>query len=92
MSQNERTDMTFDIVALLPNKKYCAIEISFQVTTNKELLNSAGHKIAYVIDGSGNFVRKSALSTISLYSDYIVTFKDEELQSLVSFLIGVEKE
>lgn len=94
-----RTDMSFDLVARSPRGTCCAIEVSFQVTTNSvierkagqadsrlRLLREAGHKIAYVIDGAGNFDRRSAISTICQYSDCVVSFKDEELESLGSFL------
>jgi hypothetical protein len=91
--------MKFDIIAISPNKKYCAIEVSFQVTTNSTIERKAGqaqsrhgqlnnnrHKIAYVIDGAGNFKRKSAISTIMSFSDFTVTFKEEELHNLAEFL------
>ena len=99
ISQNERTNIKFDIVAISPNNKYCAIEVSFQVTTNsvierkagqaqsrQNILHKHGHKIAYIIDGAGNFDRKSALTTLCQYSDCTVAFSDNELNKLVSFL------
>jgi hypothetical protein len=100
ISQNDnRTLMAFDIVAKSPNNKYCAIEVSFQVTTNSVIERKAGqaqsrqnilhennHKIAYIIDGAGNFERASALRTICQYSDCTVSFKDEELDKLILFL------
>jgi len=100
ISQNDnRTDTSFDIVSLSPAGHYCAIEVSFQVTTNstierkagqagarRDALNSAGHNIAYVIDGAGNFQRSSALTTICQNSDFTVSFKDEEIDSLANFL------
>ncbi len=99
VSQNERTSLSVDIVAKSPNGKFCAVEVSFQVTTNstierkagqaqarQELLHANGHKIAYVIDGAGNFARQSALRTICQYSDCTVSFKDSELDALVKFL------
>ncbi len=104
ISQNERTPLKFDIVAKSPKNQYCAIEISFQVTTNstierkagqaqnrQDLLKKAGHKIAYVIDGAGNFQRASALQSISQFSDCIVTFKSSELDKLVNFLLTLDK-
>ena len=104
ISQNQRTPISFDIVAESPNGKYCAIEISFQVTTNsvverkagqaqsrQDQLRSAGHKIAYVIDGAGNFERRSALETICQFSDCTVTFKDDELEKLSKFLLTIDK-
>lgn len=94
-----RTDMSFDIVAQSPAGKCCAIEVSFQVTTNsvierkagqaaarQQLLHEAGHKIAYVIDGAGNFQRRSALTTICAHSDCTVSLKDDELDSLADFI------
>ncbi|MFA5239265.1 MAG: hypothetical protein WC476_06105 [Phycisphaerae bacterium] len=103
ISQNEgRTNTSFDIVAESPENKYCAIEISFQVTTNSTIERKAGqaqarqailhnqdHNIAYVIDGAGNFERRSALSTICQYSDCTVTFKDSEIEKLAEFLKGI---
>ncbi|MCG3129991.1 MAG: Type-2 restriction enzyme BanI [Phycisphaerae bacterium] len=100
ISQNAgRTDMSFDLVAESPTGKYCAIEISFQETTNstierkagqaharQRVLHRAGHKIAYVIDGAGNFQRKSAISTICRYSDCTVTLRNQELDALAAFL------
>ena len=94
-----RTDMSFDLVAESPAKRFCAIEVSFQVTTNSTIerkagqaaarqatLHAAGHKIAYVIDGAGNFHRRSALATICAHSDCTVSFTDKEIDILVSFL------
>ena len=94
-----RTNMSFDIVAESPSGRYCAIEVSFQVTTNsvierkagqaqarQTLLNDHGHSIAYVIDGAGNFQRNSALKTICRYGDCVVTFSEKELDSLVDYL------
>lgn len=103
ISQNEgKTNTSFDIVAESPKGKYCAIELSFQVTTNstierkagqakdrQKVLHSKGHNIAYVIDGAGNFERRSALSTICKYSDCTTTFKDSEIKKLADFLKGL---
>lgn len=99
VSHNERTSLSVDIVAKSPTGKFCAVEVSFQVTTNstierkagqaqarQELLHAKGYKIAYVIDGAGNFARQSALRTICQYSDCTVSFKDSELDALVKFL------
>jgi hypothetical protein len=98
-----RTDMSFDLVAQSPAGKCCAIEVSFQVTTNstierkagqaaarQQLLHNGGHKIAYVIDGAGNFQRRSALGTICAHSDCTVSFKDEQLDVLAAFLRTLE--
>ena len=103
ITQNTRTLTSFDLVAVSPTKKCCAIEASFQVTTNsvierkagqaqerQQQLHKLGHKIAYIIDGAGNFQRQSALKTICQHSDCTVTFKDSELNTLVEFLIKFE--
>ena len=103
VSQNERTSLSVDIIVKSPNGKFCAVEVSFQVTTNstierkagqaqarQELLHSKGHKIAYVIDGAGNFARQSALRTICQYSDCTVSFMDSELDELVEFLKSIQ--
>lgn len=102
ISQNDNTDMSFDITAKSPTDKYIAIEVSFQVTTNsvierkagqaqarQQLLHEKGHFICYIIDGAGNFERKSACSTILKYSDCSVTFKDAEFDKLVEFIQNV---
>lgn len=91
-------------MARSPHDIYCAIEASFQVTTNSVIERKAGqaqarqkllhkhkHKIAYVIDGAGNFERRAALATISQYSDCTVTFKDEEIKKLADFLESIER-
>lgn len=104
ISQNQRTPLSYDIVARSPKDKYCAIEVSFQVTTNSTIerkagqaqgrqrqLIDAGHKIAYVIDGAGNFERSSALRSIFEFSDCTVTFKDSELDKLSEFLISLDQ-
>lgn len=98
-----RTNIPFDMVSESPQGHYCAIEVSFQFTTNstierkagqaqarQSLLHEYGHHIAYVIDGAGNFERRSALSTICQYSDCTVTFKDSEIQKLADFLLQIE--
>jgi len=104
VSQNKRTPLKFDIVAKSPKGHYCAIEVSFQVTTNstierkagqaqnrQNLLHKLGHKIAYIMDGAGNFQRQSAMQSICQFSDCIVTFKDSELDKLSKFLLSLDK-
>lgn len=100
ISQNAgRTNISFDIVAEAPSRRCSAIEVSFQVTTNstierkagqaqarQQLLHEHGHEIIYVIDGDGNFQRRSALGTICRHSDCVVTFCDKELDNLVEHL------
>lgn len=100
-----RTDLPFDMVAESPQGRHCGIEVSFQFTTNstierkagqaqarQSLLHEHGHHIAYVIDGAGNFERRSALSTICLFSDCTVTFKESEIRKLADFLQQIEPE
>ncbi len=89
---------SFDIV-VTDGKKYVAIEVSFQVTTNStierkagqaqaryEQAEKAGHKIAYVLDGAGNFQRETALRTICSFSHCTVAFSRRELDVLCQFL------
>jgi len=102
ISHNDKDLTTFDLVIKNKTKNvYFAIEVSFQVTTNsvierksglaqsrKELLNQNGHKVIYVIDGSGNFQRKNAVSTILKYIDLMLNFYDTGLNNLVEFIIN----
>ncbi|MFC2108415.1 restriction endonuclease [Candidatus Bipolaricaulota bacterium] len=104
ISHNDgRTSMSFDIVVQSPSSKYTAIEVSFQVTTNSTIERKAGqaearhrhladngHRIAYVLDGAGNFERSSALTTILENCDIAVTFRDDELDKLAKFLLDQE--
>jgi hypothetical protein len=90
--------MPFDIVVERGNKK-AGIEISFQVTTNStierkagqaaarlDLMHANGYRIAYVIDGAGNFQRKTAVSTICQNSDCTVAYSEQEFKRLSSWL------
>ncbi len=90
--------MPFDIV-VTNGLQSIGIEVSFQVTTNstierkagqaamrKSILNAEGHKIAYVIDGAGNFQRSSAISNICQHSDCTVAYSDSEFQILANFI------
>jgi hypothetical protein len=100
ISQNAGlTDISFDVVARSPKDRHFAIEVSFQVTTNSvverkagqaksraEALHAAGHRIAYVIDGAGNFQRQAALRTICRFSDCTVTMRKDQLETLAQFL------
>ncbi|WP_228014738.1 restriction endonuclease [Fortiea sp. LEGE XX443] len=95
---SQRRLTSFDIV-VSKNNKYVAIEVSFQETTNSvierksgqaksryEQIDKARHKIAYVIDGVGNFRRERAIKTICSYSDCTVAFSENELKRLYEFL------
>lgn len=90
--------MPFDIVVEKGIKKI-GIEISFQVTTNStierkagqaadrlRLMHSNGYKIAYVVDGAGNFHRRSALATICQNSDCTVAYTDNEFDVLSDWI------
>jgi hypothetical protein len=90
--------MPFDIVVEKGNK-VVGIEVSFQVTTNstierksgqaadrKALMHKQGYKIAYVIDGAGNFQRSSATSTICQHSDCTVAYRENEFEVLGNFI------
>jgi hypothetical protein len=89
---------SFDLV-VSKGKKYVAIEVGFQVTTNSVIerksgqaqsrfiqAEKAGHKIAYVLDGAGNFQRETALRNICAYSHCTVAFSKKELEVLCQFL------
>lgn len=89
---------SFDIV-VSKDGRYVAIEVSFQVTTNSVIerkagqsqarynqIETAGHKIAYVLDGAGNFQRETALGTICSYSHCAVAFSRSELNVLCEFI------
>ncbi len=91
-------DTSFDIV-VTNGEKFVAVEVSFQVTTNSVIERkagqaksrydqavAAGHRIAYVIDGSGNFERETALRTILAHSHCSVAFSRSELDVLCQYL------
>jgi len=99
VSHNDKNLTTFDIVVKSKKGIYFAIEISFQVTTNsvierkaglaqsrKEILNNLGHKVIYIIDGSGNFQRRNAISTLLTFSDLCVNFSPSGLDELISYM------
>ncbi len=98
-AEDNRRGTTFDVVAH-KNKKYVAIEVSFQVTTNSvierkstqalsryEQVDKQGYRIAYVIDGAGNLLqRESAIRTICNYSHCTVALSRSELDVLCQFM------
>lgn len=99
VSHNDKNLTTFDIVVKSKKGIYFAIEISFQVTTNsvierkaglaqsrKEILNNLGHKVIYIIDGSGNFQRRNAITTLLNFSDLCVNFSQTGLDELISYM------
>jgi hypothetical protein len=96
--ESDKRETTFDLVVSREGK-YVAVEVSFQVTTNSVIerksgqawsrykqIQMQGHKIAYVLDGAGNFKRKSALRTICTFSDCTVAFSRNELELLCQFI------
>ncbi|MEQ1549067.1 MAG: hypothetical protein ABL918_10545 [Chakrabartia sp.] len=99
-SYDSNTGMPFDVVVERCGK-IVGIEVSFQVTSNsvierkasnaedrKTQMGRAGHFVAYVLDGAGNFSRGSAISTICQSSDCTVAYSDTELDTLVDFIRG----
>jgi hypothetical protein len=95
---NTGRQTSFDLVVEAEHK-YVAVEVSFQVTTNSvierkagqararfEQVNAAGHRIAYVIDGAGNFERETALKTICAHSHCTAAFSRDELDRLCNFI------
>lgn len=90
--------MPFDVV-VEKDGVYVGVEISFQVTTNstierkagqaqdrKKLMHAMGYNIAYVLDGAGNFQRRSAISTICKHSDCTVAYSEKEFAVLAEFI------
>ena len=91
-------ETNYDIV-VSRNHKYVGIEVSFQVTTNSVIqrksreasasyvqVREAGHKMAYVVDGAGNFERHQAIRLICENSDCTVAFTQSELLVLAQFI------
>lgn len=81
------------------HKKYVAIEITFQETTNSTIERKSGQArsrfedivqsrnyIAYIVDGAGNFARRSAISVICNNSHCTVAYTKEEFDLLVEFI------
>ncbi len=90
--------LPFDVVVTKAGKSV-GVEITFQVTTNStierksgqakfryEKMHSSGNFITYIIDGAGNFQRKSAISEICQHSDCTVAYSTDEFDALVSFI------
>jgi len=98
---DKKGGMPFDLV-VEKGKKKVGIEVSFQVTTNstierkagqaaerQALVHRNGYKIAYVLDGAGNFQRTAAISTICNHSDCTVAYKIEEFKVLSNWIKSV---
>ena len=105
VTQNDGVTMTtFDAVVDRKDdngrhKKYVAVEITFQETTNStierkggqarsrfEAITNSRNYIAYIVDGAGNFARRSAISVICNNSHCTVAFTKEEFDLLVEFI------
>lgn len=104
VTQNDGDTLTnFDVVVdrvddSSRHKKYVAIEVTFQETTNStierkggqardrfEKIVSSRNYIAYIIDGAGNFARRSAVSVLCENSHCTVAYTPEEFQLLTEF-------
>ncbi len=101
---NGNTLTTFDAVVDRVNdhsrhKKYVAIEVTFQVTTNSTIerkggqaverfnaITSTRNYIAYIIDGAGNFARRSAVSVLCENSHCTVAYTKPEFELLIEFI------
>ena len=105
VTQNDgQTLTTFDVVVDRKNdssrhKKYVAIEITFQETTNSvierkggqardrfEKITSTRNYIAYIIDGAGNFARRAAVGVLCDNSHCTVAYTETEFKLLVEFI------
>ena len=95
---DEIRPLPFDIV-ISRNSKNIGVEVTFQVTTNStierkagqansrlNLMHQSGNYIAYIIDGAGNFQRKSAISVICANSDCTIAYSKEEFDTLIEFI------
>ena len=80
-------------------KKYVAVEVTFQETSNSTIERKGGqardrfekitanrHYIAYIIDGAGNFSRRSAITVLCENSHCTVAYTPEEFGLLVEFI------
>lgn len=105
VTQNDGTTLTtFDVVVDRKNdvsrhKKYVAIEVTFQETTNStierkggqardrfEKIASTRNYIAYIIDGAGNFSRRAAVRVLCENSHCTVAYTPEEFGLLLEFI------
>lgn len=105
VTQNDGNTLTnFDVVVDRINdvgrhKKYVAVEVTFQETSNStierkggqardrfEKITSSRNYIAYIIDGAGNFSRRSAIRTLCDNIHCTVAFTKEEFGILVEFI------
>ena len=52
-------------------------------------MHENGYKIAYIIDGAGNFQRSSAITRICQHSDCTIAYRKTEFQLLGNFIRDV---
>lgn len=105
VTQNDGATLTnFDVVVdrrddNSRHKKYVAIEVTFQETTNStierkggqardrfEKITSTRNYIAYIIDGAGNFARRAAVRELCNNSHCTVAYTPEEFELLIEFI------
>ena len=105
VTQNKGNTLTnFDVVVdriddNSKHKKYVAIEITFQETTNSTIERKGGQAverfnaiastrnyIAYIIDGAGNFARRAAVRVLCENSHCTVAYTHDEFQLLIEFI------
>lgn len=81
------------------HKLYVAVEVTFQETSNStierkggqardrfEKITASRNYIAYIIDGAGNFSRRSAISVLCENSHCNVAYTPEEFELLIEFI------
>jgi len=97
--QNKK-GLPFDLVVKRTGvRRFVGIEVSFQVTTNSVVerkardapamlrsMRAAGHSVAYIVDGVGNFQRRNAWKTIIANSDFSCAFSQSEFKLLCGFI------
>ena len=100
LKDQEEKYLNFDLVINKKgSNSLIGFEISFQVTTNSvierkavsaqrrlNMMHSEGHYVGYIIDGAGNFERRSAVSILCSYSDCTVNCSQSDLLQLSSWI------
>lgn len=105
VTQNDGNTLTnFDVVIDRKSdngrhKKYVAVEVTFQETTNSTIERKGGQArdrfekitnsrnfIAYIIDGAGNFARRAAVRELCNNSHCTVAYTPDEFELLIEFI------
>ncbi|MFG0635068.1 hypothetical protein, partial [Acinetobacter soli] len=100
LKDQEEKYLNFDLVINKKgSNSSIGFEISFQVTTNSvierkavsaqrrlNMMHAEGHYVGYIIDGAGNFERRSAVSILCTYSDCTVNCSQSDLLQLSSWI------